>query len=247
MAAVKAVSIALHDVAPGTWPICQRLITMLDERGPVPLTLLVVPDYHRRGRIDRNADFLRAMEKRLARGDEIALHGYYHLDESAPARNPSDWWQRRVMTDREGEFAALSAAEAGERLEWGLELMRRLGWPTSGFVAPAWLMGAGARRAITDYGFAYTTTRAGIFRLPEWQFTGSAALAYSVRSGVRRSVSLAFAPLRFRSLVEAPLLRLALHPVDARFADVMAQWRRIIETALETRVPLTKAAWAADK
>ena len=82
--------IAIHDVAPATWPACARLIAVLDAIGAPPATLLVVPDWHRRGAIDADAAFRRAIDARIARGDEIALHGHVHLDEARAPRTPLD-------------------------------------------------------------------------------------------------------------------------------------------------------------
>src|SRR5262249_34000451 len=170
--AERTVCISVHDVAPATWPRCERLLGMLDACGASPVTLLVVPDYHRLGRIDGHPAFLRALERRLARGDEIALHGYHHLDDAAPPRGPLDWFARRALTQSEGEFAALAADEALARIARGVALMAALGWTVRGFVAPAWLLGRGARVALSSRtggsGFAYTTTRGGVYRLPDW-------------------------------------------------------------------------------
>ena len=86
---MKALCVALHDVAPETWPQCAALLDLLDGLGVSPLTLLVVPDWHARGRIDADAGFVRAIEHRRARGDEIALHGYFHRDDAPPPRTPT--------------------------------------------------------------------------------------------------------------------------------------------------------------
>ena len=45
----RTLCIALHDVAPATWPRCERLLAMLDGIGARAVTLLVVPDFHRGG------------------------------------------------------------------------------------------------------------------------------------------------------------------------------------------------------
>src|SRR3569833_1107769 len=139
---------SLHDVAPATWPACRRLLAMLDGIGPLPVSLLVVPEYHHRGCVDHGPAFVRALAARIARGDEVVLHGYHHLDERVPGSRPLDWLQRRVYTAGEGEFAALAAADAHHRLLRGWDMLtRRLHWPIAGFVAPAWLLGPGARAA----------------------------------------------------------------------------------------------------
>jgi hypothetical protein len=95
----------------------------------------------------------------LARGDELVLHGYTHLD-TAP--RPTRWRERflRGTYSREGEFAALSADEAERRIRLGLDWFAQRGWPVSGFVAPAWLLGEGAWQALRRFDFAYTTTYA---------------------------------------------------------------------------------------
>lgn len=244
------VCISVHDVAPATWPRCARLLAMLDALGAGPVTLLVVPDYHHGGRIDLYPWFLRAIEERRARGDEIALHGYYHEDEAAPPRGPLGWIERRVLTQSEGEFAALGAEEALVRLQRGAALMESLGWTVRGFVAPAWLPGRGCRVALSRMtsglaGFAYTTTRSGVYRLPDWRYTFSPSLVCTVRSAWRRSMSQSLNAASFALASRGPLLRLSLHPVDAEHADVMARWRDWIARALEHHAPATKLQWIA--
>ncbi len=237
--------VSVHDVAPATWPRCARLLAMLDECGAGPVTLLVVPDYHHGGRIDAYPAFVRAIERRLARGDEVALHGYYHEDDAPPPRGPLGWVARRVLTQGEGEFAAIGAADALERLERGAALMAALRWPVRGFVPPAWLLGPGARIALSRMTgtFAYTTTRSGVYRLPGWHYTFSPSLVCSVRSAWRRSMSQALNAATWAAARRARLLRVSLHPVDAAHPDVMARWRAWIERALEDHAPATKLQW----
>jgi uncharacterized protein len=242
-----AVCISVHDVAPATWPRCARLLAMLDECGAGPVTLLVVPDYHHGGRIDLYPWFVRAINERRARGDEIALHGYYHEDDAPPPRGALGWVERRVLTQSEGEFAAIGADDALERLERGAALMASLRWPVRGFVAPAWLLGRGARLALSSptrgAGFAYTTTRNGVYRLPDWQYTFSPSLVCSVRSAWRRAMSQALNAATFAAARRGRLLRLSLHPVDAEHPEVMAHWRGWIARALEHHAPATKLQW----
>jgi uncharacterized protein len=237
------VCVSLHDVAPATWPRCARLLAMLDECGAGPVTLLVVPDYHHGGRIDAYPAFVRAIERRLARGDEVALHGYYHEDDAPPPRGPLGWVARRVLTQGEGEFAALAEADALERLERGAALMASLRWPVRGFVPPAWLLGRGARTALSRSGLAYTTTRGGVYRLPDWRYTFSPSLVYTVRSPWRRAMSQALNAATYAAARRGRLLRLSLHPVDAAHPAVMARWRAWIERALEDHAPTTKLQW----
>ena len=50
----RVLCIAIHDVAPATWPRCEVLFDLLRTLGAPPTTLLVVPDYHRRGSIEND-------------------------------------------------------------------------------------------------------------------------------------------------------------------------------------------------
>lgn len=239
-----ALCVALHDVAPATWPACRRLLAMLDELGPVPVSLLVVPDYHRRGRVVDDAEFVRAMERRLDRGDEILLHGYYHLDDRPPGRtHPLEWLKRHIYTT-EGEFAALNEDEARERLLRGWDmLVDQLHWPVAGFVAPAWLLSAGARRALTHSPFRYTTTLDAMYPLPDWQNLPAPSLVYSVRSAWRRAASRRWNRWLAEYARSKPLLRAGLHPADADHPEVMEDWRALLRQALAYRRPMTKLAW----
>ena len=240
----RAISVVLHDVAPATWPACARLLEMVDACGDVPVTLLVVPDYHHRGRIGDDAAFRGAIEQRLARGDELALHGLYHLDDSAPRPHGAlQWATRRLYTASEGEFAALDADVAERHMRAGLEQFAELGWPVRGFVAPAWLMSTGTRTALTRMPFGYTSTRRALYTLPDWREYRHPSLVWSVRSAWRRGASQVVNTLQERRLRGAPLLRLGLHPADADHPAAVDFWRNTLRSALRTRRAVTKAGW----
>src|SRR5438045_146966 len=100
------VACVVHDVAPSTWAECSTLLRMLDGLGAVPVTLLVVPHYHYRDPITRDRRLIAALDQRLARGDELALHGYHHRDDEPPPRTLGGFIERRLLTRAEGEFAA---------------------------------------------------------------------------------------------------------------------------------------------
>jgi predicted deacetylase len=217
---------------------------MLDGLGVSPVTLLVAPEYHHTLRIDRDPVFVRGMEQRLAAGDEVVLHGYYHLDESPPPQTPRAWLERRLLTNREGEFAALDERAAHERLERGLDVMQQLHWPVYGFVAPAWQVSAGTRAALSLFTFAYTATRAQLFALPGWQAIDAPALTYSARSAWRRAVSNRVLAIQAKTWARKRIVRAALHPVDARHEAVMSDWQALIEHLLRDRKAVSKATAA---
>lgn len=237
-----AMNVVLHDVTPQSWPVYQDFIHAVDSLGSVPLTLLVVPDFHHQFHLDRFPDFRNAIEQRIARGDEVVLHGYSHHDDSPLQPNPINWFMRRIYT-HEGEFYSLDEIHARQRLEQGLELFQHYQWPVSGFVAPAWLMSKGTQTALRGLPLKYTSDLTGLIRLPDWQQLDTPTLVWSSRSVWRRRVSRHWNQLRLKQSLSSPLIRLGLHPVDMHYSDAVLFWLETLETLLPTHIPLTKVQW----
>jgi len=242
-----AAVVAVHDVSPATWRECRELFAMLEHCGVRCASLLVIPDYHHRAPVPRHVQFLRALEARMGTGDELVLHGFFHLDESAPPRSVRAFVARRLLTRREGEFAALGAEDATRRIRAGIAMFDILGWPLAGFVPPAWLMSAGTRDAIDACGhrFSYASVRKGLYLLPEWRFVRTANLCYSPTSAMRRAYSRLAIAMELRRADADMLLRITLHPQDAREPAVLRHWARVIAAAAATRRLTTKRDWMA--
>jgi len=238
----RVACVELHDVAPATWPECAAILRMLDDAGASRLTLLVVPHFHRGAHVGDDAAFLRALDGRVARGDELVLHGYYHVDEEPPPRTLHGFVTRRVLTRAEGEFAALGESEAAGRLARGVELFARHHWPLHGFVPPAWLMGRPARAALarSEHCFEYVALRGGVYRLPQWRYAQSATLCYSSDRPWRRALSRTMIRGELARARDLPCLRLAIHPQDARVPQVMRHWRTLVDGALGERTATTQ-------
>jgi predicted deacetylase len=160
-------------VAPATWADCLRLVEAVRAVADIPLTWLVVPHYHFRP--EQSPAMEACLNVALERDDELALHGYSHLDTEAGSGGLRARFLRNVYTRREGEFAALTEAEARRRLELGLDWFAARGWTPTGFVPPAWLLGEGAWRALRDSPFAYTTTFSHFHCLPAARERGNAS------------------------------------------------------------------------
>jgi uncharacterized protein len=231
--------VSLHDVAPATWSHCQRVLDAVREVADVPVTLLVVPAYH--GQCSAQPEFEQAMSAQLAAGHELALHGYFHVDQEAPC-DVVDWFRRRIYTAGEGEFCALSSAEAKERLTLGRRWFEANGWPLAGFVAPAWLLGIGAWKALRETsGLQYTSTLTRIVTLPDAREIRAPCLTYSVRSAWRRPASIVWNTVLSRTVTASAVLRLGLHPHDAESLLIKRSWQRLLERALADRRAATKA------
>jgi hypothetical protein len=235
------ICVAVHDVAPATWPQCLVLLNMLAELKCTAITLLVVPDYHGCGRIADAPEARRVINGCIERGAEVALHGYYHRDDEPAPRNPSAWLRRRVLTASEGEFSALPETEAARRIQLGRDALTGLGWPVSGFVAPAWLSSRGTWEALRASRFTYAATRTALVALDGMRRIAAPALSASTRSAWRRNASRAWLRGLHAATRSRPLLRVALHPADAHFAQTLGDWRSLIGSLLENRIAVTKS------
>ncbi len=238
----ELVAIVVHDVAPATWPACRALLAMVDGLGSPPVTLLVVPHFHRGTRARDSREFVDAIDARVARGDEVALHGLFHADDAPPPRDAAAYIRRRVMTRGEAEFAAIDGTEARARLAEGIGLFASMRWPLHGFVPPAWQLNAATRAAIDACGhpFSYVPVRGGIYSLPQWQYERTANLCYSPDRSWRRAMSRASIAWEARRARDLRLLRVSLHPLDSGFPPVMRHWQALIEDALRSRRAVTK-------
>ncbi|HEU4621905.1 MAG TPA: polysaccharide deacetylase family protein [Burkholderiaceae bacterium] len=251
------ICIALHDVAPATWPQCERLLAAIDEVAPMAVTLLVVPRWHG-DRVDANSARGRSwharLESRRARGDELALHGWRHLDD-APLPSwswrPTTWRhalgeriKRRFYTAGEGEFAALDTAHAAQRLANGLAWFNAYGWRPNGFVAPAWMLGEHAWQAVSAAPFAWTTSWRHFWLMPERRSVVAPCITASARSYWRRTSSQAWMRAYACATTRHPIVRLGLHPADATYPSLIRAWQRLIGHLLEQRIPKTKSELA---
>ena len=238
---MRALCIALHDVAPATWPQCEALLALLDELGAPPLTLLAVPDFHGRGGFEAAPAITAALRARQAHGDAIALHGLRHRDEGPPPRTPTDWLRRRVLTAGEGEFAALTTVEAARRITVGRDRLYRLGFTIDGCVPPAWLTSPGTRIALATSGLRWTSSHTALHDLASGRRVAAPCLTASPRSAWRRTLSHVWLRGLLQATRTAPLLRVGLHPADALHPALLAAWRVVLQELLATRTALTKS------
>ena len=239
-----ALCITIHDVAPSTWPLCECLIQTVCRVAPVPLTHLVVPAYHRLPVAD-DRGYRRQLDACLRRGDELALHGYVHLDEAPRATRWHDRYLREIFTRREGEFAALTREEASRRIALGLDWFQQRGWPVQGFVAPAWLLGAESWRAVRQFSFAYTSTAYRLHLLRARQVLAAPTMVYFSRNRAGRFLSQQRNDRLENRLEQAPLIRLALHPEDARHPVLMQNLQALLRRLLRRRIAMTKMDFVA--
>jgi predicted deacetylase len=162
------------------------------------------------------------------------LHGFYHRDDGGH-RGTADRLRAQLMTASEGEFLGLSRADASNRIAEGRALIEDvIGRSVDGFVAPAWLYGAGALEALRD---AEISLAEDHFRV--WSPTSGQQLArgpvitWASRTRARLLSSLAAAA----TLRHVPMrtLRIGVHPPDVRSPALMRSIERTFRTASRRR------------
>ena len=223
--------VLLRGVAPSTWSASQRVLAAVREVAMVPVTLAVVPRLHGQ---PHDARFDEALARRLALGDELALHGYMH-EEEGPLRSRFDGLRRR-WTGAQAEFRSLRCDDALQRLHAGTRWFAANGWPLAGFVAPGWSIGPGAWAALRLTPFVYTLTRDSLHALQRDEVLPSHSVEHRTEGTLRRGLSLAWNALPGRLGQDAaPLLRLELTPDAAEHASVRRAWQRCLQRHLACR------------
>lgn len=214
--------LSIHDVCPRHEGEVDRLRDALLRFGGERMAMLVVPDFWNRSPIVRGSAFAARLRAWAGEGVEMFLHGHCHRDDARHASALARF-KARHLTAGEGEFLGLSRAEATVRIEAGRHLLEDVtGVPITGFVAPAWLYGPGAKAALADarIGMAEDHWRV-------WNPATGATLArspvitWATRTRRRMASSLAVAALA-RRLPACRVMRVGVHPGDCGEPAVMA-------------------------
>jgi uncharacterized protein len=243
----RALVVSIHDVAPSTREKVERILADLKRHQISTCSLLVVPDYHRRGRSLADPDFCSWLHEMETIGHEIVIHGFFH--QRARRKNESVRAKilTRILTADEGEFFDLRYTDALHLIREARHDFEGHGFRPHGFIAPAWLLGAEAERAAIDACMDYTTTLRTVHDLAGGRTFTSQSLVYSVRRGWRRAMSLVWNRLLFRHQMSNPLLRLSIHPPDIAYRAI---WKQIIGSlgeALRDRRCMTYETWLGEK
>jgi uncharacterized protein len=234
---IRRLLASIHDVGPKFEAHIDQLADALERHvGAAKFAMLVVPDHWDEAPLSASPAFQAKLRRWADSGVEIFLHGWRHRDD-APAKG----FAQKHMTAGEGEFSALTAAEASVRIAEGRKIVEdAIGRPVAGFIAPAWLYSPGALEAVRDAGFALAEDH-----LKVWQpATGNVVargpvITWASRSPGRIRSSLMVAAAA-RVLPQAlPTARIAVHPGDttvpALLDSIDATFRRFAATHVPSR------------
>lgn len=230
---------AVHDVTPFHRDRLERIVSTLERHGlDNRYTMLVVPDFHGNSPLHRDPGFARWLRGLADGGVEMVLHGYTHLDGGTGAA-PSDRWRGRFLTAGEGEFLNLDEKEAARRLRDGRRIVEdAVGRAVEGFVAPAWLYGPQAVKALADAGFLVAENHFTI-----WSPSGgkvllrSPVISWASRTSARLNSSLLWSRLATLLLGAFPAVRVGIHPHDVDHHRLVAEIDRVLAAFLRKRTP----------
>lgn len=238
-ASPKRLLASIHDVSPCFESDIDRLADRLQGLlGGPRFAMLVVPNYWGRAHLADAPAFRARLRRWSDQGVEMILHGWSHHDD-ARHENAAAAFKARHLTAGEGEFLGLSRAEAKRRLADGRALLEdAIGRPVTGFVAPAWLYGLSARRALRLLDFAYAEDHFRVWRpADDAVLCRGPVVTWASRSPARQASSLAFAALARHALKPLPTVRVAVHPGDASVPAILKSIDRTIGTLARGRSP----------
>ena len=226
----KRLLASIHDVSPCFEGEVDCLADRLEGLLGAPrFAMLVVPNYWGRAPLAAAPRFCARLRRWSDRGVEMLLHGWSHHDDTRHDTAGAAF-RARYLTAGEGEFLGLSCPEATRRMWEGRALLEDvIGRPVAGFVAPAWLYGLGARRALGQVGFAFAEDHFRVWRpADDAVLCQGPVITWASRSRARRASSLAFAALARHALKPLPTVRIAVHPGDASVPAILTSVDRTI-------------------
>jgi predicted deacetylase len=239
--------VSIHDVAPATRDAVEEIISELAHIGVRICSLLVVPDYHHQGLATKDRQFVSWLRELESDGHEIVIHGFFHERPRRANETIRDKFLSHLYTADEGEFYDLDYDEALRRIATARDEFRASGLKPRGFIAPAWLLSAGAERAARDAELEYTTRLHAVRDLRSGEDFKARSLVYSVRASWRRVLSHAWNVTLFRLLQSSPLLRIGIHPPDYSHPAIWRQIVDLIEAAARSRATTTYQDWIAQQ
>jgi len=223
---MKKLVVSIHDVHPSSFQAAQNQVSFCETLGIQRFSILVVPDVHMRNPFESCSGLVRWLRARQEDGDEIVLHGFYHLNDSG-ITSAKTWFCNRIYCANEAEFLDLDFDTALLRVVRGRQRLMEEGLYPAGFIAPAWLINDEVIQAVFHAGFSYTNTVDSIL-CASGRAIYSRSLCYSARAAWRRAGSVAWNSLLWRLKHRSEVVRISLHPRDLEVAAFRSQISSIL-------------------
>lgn len=229
--------VSFHDLHPGSMADCTRFLRKIEPLGVTAANLLTVPDWHGQTPISNHPDFCHWLRQQQHQHD-ITLHGLQHRATQETHGTMAQLIAHRY-TAGEGEFFRLPAHLAEPLIRKGLDDFLRIGIHPHGFIAPAWLFEPDQLPIIKKLGFTYTVSFRQILNLAADRYIPAPVLVCSTRSLLRRQITRQVVASLARYYESAPILRIAVHPIDFHYPEIEAFNYRMIAQAMEDRTCVT--------
>jgi predicted deacetylase len=218
------VHVSIHDVSPAWEREIDVALEMTQAAGVRP-ALLVVPNFHGAAPLDEDRRYVERLHALADDGHEIYLHGYYHragMPDVAPPRRGlverlRHGFAQKVVSASEAELSDVSRDEATMRLVNGERMLRDVGLPIHGFVAPAWSMPRWVVPWLGAQGYRFTEDHLRIYDPVTGKSRTSVVLNYASRTPGRLLSSVAWCRVARPGRRFFPA-RIAIHPADVRYA-----------------------------
>ena len=226
----KLLLASIHDVGPRSDREVDTLAELLGRQlGKLNFAMLVVPDHWGEHPLLPGTPFAKRLRGWAEQGVEMFVHGWYHKDMARHAGLAG--FKARHMTAGEGEFLGLGREEAARRMAAGRKLVEDVtGKAAAGFVAPAWLYGAGALAALSTSDFALAEDHMRVWRPQTGEtLARGPVITWASRSPMRTASSLAFAALARTALRPLDVVRVATHPGDTTKAAILSSIEHTLE------------------
>lgn len=222
--------VSLHDVTPRFADEMRRALDLAAAFGLKP-ALLVVPDHHDAWHLEDHPAFVDELRALARRGHEIYLHGLTHRAETNDATSAaSRFFRQKVVSAGEAEFASIDRTEGARRLEQGLDRLRALELPVSGFVAPAWSFRPWLLPLLAAHHVPYTEDHLHVYDPVRGHKRRSLVLNFASRSWNRIATTTFFCRAA-RPLAALAPTRVALHPGDFRVPLLRHEARSLLAWA----------------
>ncbi|UHD17699.1 polysaccharide deacetylase family protein [Thiocapsa bogorovii] len=206
--------VSVHDVMPETLPQVDRILSVLNEEGIAPVTLLVVPG------AGWSSEGIERLDRFRARGCELAGHGWLHRVERITGlahRMHSRLISRNVAEhlalDRVGIHRLIARCHA-----WFVD--QGLGAPAL-YCPPAWAMGPIPRSTLATLPFTRYELFSGVLSAQTGRMHPVPLTGYEADTGVRTVAIRAWNRLNRRRAAQRGWIRIGIHPhdLDLRLAE----------------------------
>lgn len=199
--------ISIHDVSPQTLRQVLRVISLLDDYGLTPVTLLVIPG------VEWDSRSLAQLKVLELQGHVLAGHGWHHL--SPPPRTIKHWLHSRFISRNTAEHLSLDERSISNLLirchRWFLS--NNLTLPEL-YVPPAWGMGPITRISLRNAPFRYYEYLGGIYDSELDQYKRYPLVGFEADTRIREIALSLWNSINIWQSRKKNILRLSIHPND---------------------------------